>query len=121
MPHLTLQYTHNVEGIRFSELFSDLHQGLARVGEIDVNNCKSRAIRLDDYYVADGNGQEGFAHLQILLLEGRSVALSRDIGEHCLEVLRRHVESAVPGVAVQLSLEVRDMRRETYLKGMASA
>jgi len=116
MPHVTLEYTGNIDHpIEFHDLFSELHQVLASAAGIDVNNCKSRAIRLQTYHIGEGQTENAFAHLEIQLLQGRSVELKREIGERGLRVLAKHLmPSGEPDL--QITLEIRDMQRDAYFK-----
>ena len=116
MPHLTLEYTNNLDPTaNFDELFGQLHRVLAEVGGIPLGNCKSRAIRLDDYYVANGGDRHAFVHLTIRFLAGRSTAVKQQIGRHSLAVLQRHFSSTA-GLNLQLTVEIQEIERATYCK-----
>jgi len=116
MPHLTLEYTENVQPeVAFDDLFARLHQVLVNVGAIAIGNCKSRARCLDIYYIGDGEPQHAFVHLVIRLIEGRSVELKRQIGRECLEVLEEFFTPS-PGLELQTTVEIQDIERTTYLK-----
>ena len=117
MPHVTLEYTNNVDqDIEFCDLFSELHQVLASTAGIDVNNCKSRAIRLHTYHIGEGQTENAFVHLEIQLLEGRPAELKREIGQRGLQVLARHLNPSLGKYDLQITLEVRDMQRQSYFK-----
>lgn len=116
MPHLTLEYTKNIEPeAAFDDFLGRLHRVLADVGAIPIGNCKSRARRLDSYFIGDGGSQHAFVHLVLRFLEGRSVDLKRQIGRACLEVLQ---ESFTPSSALelQITVEIQDIERTTYFK-----
>ena len=116
MPHLTLEYTKNLESeMSFDDLFPRLHQALVDVAAIPIGNCKSRARRLDNYYIAGGGPQHAFVHLAIRLMEGRSVELKRNIGRGCLEVLQELCCSPA-GLELQITVEIQDIERTTYFK-----
>lgn len=116
MPHLTLEYTKNMEQeIDFDDLFPRLHQALVDVAAIPIGNCKSRASRLDNYYVADGSPQHAFVHLAIRFMEGRSAELKRNIGRGCLAVLEELCCSPA-GLELQITVEIQDIVRTTYFK-----
>lgn len=117
MPQITLQYTDNVyQGAAFSELFSNIHRIVSEVGGIRLGNCKSRAIRLEDYFVAAGDTQEGFVHLDLAILEGRSDDVKRELGRRCLDALKRHFATVDEALELQITVEIRDMRRDSYFK-----
>lgn len=116
MPHLTLEYTENLEReIIFDDLFPRLHGVLVDVAAVPIGNCKSRACRLDSYYIADGGPQHAFVHLAIRFMEGRSVELKRNIGRGCLKVLEE-LCCAPAGLELQITVEIQDIERTTYFK-----
>jgi 5-carboxymethyl-2-hydroxymuconate isomerase len=117
MPQITLQYTDNVQQREaFSELFAQIHLIVSEVGGIRVGNCKSRAIRLEDYFVAAGDAQRGFVHLDLAILEGRTVEVKRELGQRCLDTLKRNYEPVNKALDLQITVEIRDMRRDAYFK-----
>ncbi len=117
MPHVTLEYTDNIDQtIEFHDLFAELHQVLASTAGINVNNCKSRAIRLHTYHIGEGQTENAFVHLEIRLLQGRPAELKREIGQRGLQVLERHFGPSLGEHNLQITLEVRDMQRQAYFK-----
>jgi len=78
MPQITLQYTANVDQeVNSMDLFSKVHQILSNAGGIKVENCKSRAFKLEDYYIGQGGSNNAFVHLDLAFLEGRSIVLKK--------------------------------------------
>lgn len=117
MPHLTLEYTANIEQeLYFDDLFARLHQVLADVGGIPISNCKSRAVRLDDYYIASGGSRNAFVHLTIRFLEGRATELKQEISRSSLRVLDEYFASSSAELDLQTTVEMQDIERATYLK-----
>ena len=95
-----------------AELFARLHDLLVDVGGIRRDNCKSRALALDDYLIGDGNpgrgGRErGFVHLDVRFMEGRSAAR---------ELLLACFQSANATLDLQLTVEVGDIEGASYFK-----
>ena len=116
MPQITLQYTDNVhQGTAFSELFLDIHKIVSEVGGVRIGNCKSRAIRLEDYFVSAGDNRSGFVHLDLAILEGRS-EVKHELGQLCLDKLKSHFASDDEAIDLQITVEIRDMRRTAYFK-----
>ena len=121
MPHLTLEYTGNVSGVvRPAELLPELHQVLAQEAGIAIGNCKSRAIRRDDFCVGQGEDRRAFVHLEIRVLEGRSPEVKKALSEHSLAVLEDHLASASSELDLQLTVEIVDMQRAGYFKAQRS-
>ncbi|MFQ6023558.1 MAG: 5-carboxymethyl-2-hydroxymuconate Delta-isomerase [Acidiferrobacterales bacterium] len=117
MPHLTLEYTENVEqNVNFQDLFSVLHDILADVGGVNIDNCKSRAIRRDNYHIGAGEADKAFVHLELLLLEGRSSELKQEIGRRILNVLTQYYASSQAERDLQITVQIGDIQRSGYFK-----
>jgi 5-carboxymethyl-2-hydroxymuconate isomerase len=117
MPHLVLEYTANVgPPVDPGALFAQLHQALARTAAVDLAACKSRALALDVYHVGAGGPEQAFVHLEVRLLAGRLPAEKRRIAQACLEILAAYYAASLESLQLQLTVEVRDMERESYLK-----
>lgn len=117
MPHLTLQYTENInQDIDFPDLFSKLHGILVDPGGIKIDNCKSRAIRLENYYIGRGEISNAFVHLDVQFLEGRSILLKKEIGNQMLDALKKYYKLSIAEFNLQITIEIRDIQREVYYK-----
>jgi 5-carboxymethyl-2-hydroxymuconate isomerase len=117
MPHLTIEYTGNLEPERgFDSLFARLHSVLNDLGGIKKANCKSRAVRVDRFLVGEGGADAAFVHADVRFLEGRPVPVKREIGKAILAVLRESFPP-LPGIRdLQITVEIRDIRRAMYFK-----
>ena len=116
MPQITLEYAANLgNSVPFQALAAELHPMLVRVAGAALPACKSRAYRADDYYMADGGAQHAFVHLRIGLMPGRSPEALAEVNRQAMALLQKHIP-APAGLAVQYSVEIVDIRRETYLR-----
>lgn len=86
MPNLILEYTDNVE-FEPKSFFRGLHNTLVETGAINMKGLKSRAIKLTDYYIADGDQEYKMVHLNILLREGRSRQVREEIAQRAMSHL----------------------------------
>lgn len=119
MPHLILEYSNNLpEPVDFQALFRSLHAALAETGSVDPAILKSRAFAHDVFRVGAGAPEGVFVHLTVLLLSGRELASQQRIGERLLAVLRESLARTWAERPCDLTVEVREMRRETYFKAM---
>jgi 5-carboxymethyl-2-hydroxymuconate isomerase len=117
MPHAILEYSQNViESVDHHELFARLHELIVSAGPFSIDDIKSRVYRADHFYVADGNPQNTFVHLRIEVLEGRDLAVRQAVGERALALLEEVYAQSLAGLHCQLSVEVREMARDTYFK-----
>jgi 5-carboxymethyl-2-hydroxymuconate isomerase len=119
MPHLTLEYSNNLPApVDFDTLFARLHATLAEIGPFPLALIKSRAVPHDVFRVAAGAPESVFVHLTVAILTGRDVEQRRRIGERLLELLREAFASAWAERPCDLTVDIREMPRETYVKAM---
>jgi 5-carboxymethyl-2-hydroxymuconate isomerase len=117
MPHLTLEYSANVrETTDLKPLFFRLHELLSEIAGIDVRNCKSRARLAEDFLVSEGSDRDAFVHLDVRFLQGRSADVKKDIGAKALGLLREWFAGSSSALALQITVEVREIERGTYFK-----
>jgi 5-carboxymethyl-2-hydroxymuconate isomerase len=64
MPHLTLEYTDNLD-FDIQQLLERMHTELVATGAINLKGLKSRAIRHTEYRIADGNPDYAFVHVNL--------------------------------------------------------
>lgn len=117
MPHLTLEYSANVpDPPDIQGILREFHRVLQETAGIKIANCKSRGRIADEYLVADGGSSHAFVHLDVRILEGRSVELKKELGNRLLETLREHFSSAEAVLDLQMTVEIRDIERSSYFK-----
>lgn len=117
MPHLTLEYSGNVpDPPDIQGILREIHRVLQETAGIKIANCKSRGRIADEYVVADGGSSHAFVHLDVRILEGRSVELKKELGNRLLETLREHFSSAEAVLDLQTTVEIRDIERASYFK-----
>ena len=117
MPQIRLEYSSNCRPENgFSMLFDEIHHVVNRVGGIHLENCKSRAIVVDDFHIGDGDPSHAFAHLSVRFIEGRDKSTRQEIGKQCLQSLQNFFRDAMESHNLQLTVEVQDIRLEDYHK-----
>jgi 5-carboxymethyl-2-hydroxymuconate isomerase len=117
MPQVTLEYTDNIElDVNFAEVFRRIHTVLVETGGIRIENCKSRAVELTNYYVGNGQAERAFVHLQVSFLVGRSPEQKQKIGGEILAILSESFSSSMVKHDMQITVEVREFPRELYFK-----
>ena len=116
MPHLILEYTENINPIVFEQLFAKLHSVLSEIVNIEINNCKSRAVSLGTFYIGEGDSSNAFVSLSVSFLEGRSLDLKQKLGERFLDILKRYYSHLETELNVQISVEIKDIQKPLYFK-----
>jgi 5-carboxymethyl-2-hydroxymuconate isomerase len=121
MPHIILEHSANIlRAPKPRTVFSDLHEAVRSLENIDVDHLKSRAVVHDEVYIGDGAPDRAFVHLQVQLLTGRDQSVRQRLAKECMRVLESHFSPTVTGHRCQLSVEVREMERSTYVKVMTA-
>ncbi|NMM80679.1 5-carboxymethyl-2-hydroxymuconate isomerase [Acidovorax sp. SRB_14] len=116
MPHLIVEYSQNLAPFPEAEALSELNAAVTASPEIaDEADLKSRFVLADSFEVGTAPAQRAFMHAQLRLLSGRSPEAKKDLSERVAGVLRRLAPKPA-GVMVQLSVEVVDMDRGSYVK-----
>ncbi len=117
MPHCILEYSANIpDKVDFPAFFSQLHEALSASGHIDRARLKSRWIRHDSYYVAEGSPRSSFVYLQIALISGRSEEIRKDLGERAFALLKQFFPISSREISCSMTLEMREMLSTTHFK-----
>lgn len=109
MPHLTLEYTDNIE-IDPQTLFARLHDALVATGAVNLKGLKSRAIRHSEYRIADGYAGYAFVHLNILLKEGRPLETQQEVAKRAMAVLEETFGHHFEQGYLSLSVDIKEMK-----------
>ena len=110
MPHLTLEYSDNLE-FKVQPLLARLNEELAATGAINLKGIKSRAIKHTEYRIADGDPNYAFVHVGLLIREGRPIEVQKKATERVMQALKdvfgHHFETRHLSLTVDLK-EMRD-------------
>lgn len=109
MPHLTLEYTDNIQ-FEVQPLLARIHTELVATGAINLKGLKSRAVRHTDYRIADGNPAYAFVHLSLLIREGRPFDVQKDVSRRVMAVLKETFGSRFEDGYLSLSVDIKEMR-----------
>lgn len=116
MPHLIVEYSGNLPHFPEAEARTALNASLCASPEIqDESDVKTRFVVADSFEIGTAPAGRGFVHAQLRLLAGRSPEAKKDLAGRVAEVLRR-LSPRPSGVQVQLSVEIVDMDRPSYVK-----
>ena len=117
MPQIILQYTDNIiQKKDFIHLFSKIHTALSGSAGINPENCKSRAIKLTDYFIGDGDKSNAFVHLELRIFQGRTEDIKQHIGNEVLKLLQKYFDDIPENLDIQYTIEIIEMNPELYFK-----
>ena len=109
MPHLTLEYSHNLD-FEVQPVLARLHDKIVATGAFNMKGLKSRAIRHSDYRIDDGNEAYAFVHLNILLREGRPLETQQEVARRAMAVLEEAFGARFEVGYLSLSVDIKEMR-----------
>jgi 5-carboxymethyl-2-hydroxymuconate isomerase len=109
MPHLTFEYTANL-AFEAQPLLARMHSELVATGVINLKGLKSRAVRHVEYRIADGNPAYAFVHVNLLIREGRSVEVQKELAQRVMAVLQETFGGRFEDSYLSLSVDIKEMR-----------
>jgi len=109
MPHLTLEYTDNID-VDIQPLLARLHEEVVATGAINLKGIKSRAIKHTQYRIADGNPDYAFVHVGLLIREGRPIEVQKDATRRVMKVLKETFGNLFEKRKLSLSVDLKEMR-----------
>ncbi|WJQ10206.1 5-carboxymethyl-2-hydroxymuconate Delta-isomerase [Geobacillus stearothermophilus] len=108
MPHFIVEYTANLgEEADIRGLLEKVHRVLIkRRDSFPIGGIRSRAIRLDEYYVADGAEDDAFVHATLKIGAGRPEQVKKEVGAELFAVMKDHFAPLFAKRYLALSLEL---------------
>ena len=109
MPHLTLEYTDNID-VDVEPLLARLHEDVVATGAINLKGIKSRAIKHTQYRIADGDPDYAFVHVGLLIREGRPIEIQKEATERVMNVLKETFGHLFQKRKLSLTVDLKEMR-----------
>ena len=109
MPHLTLEYTDNIE-VDVQPLLARLHEEVVTTGAINLKGIKSRAIQHTQYRIADGDPDYAFVHVGLLIREGRPIEIQKEATQRVMTVLKETFGHLFEKRKLSLTVDLKEMR-----------
>ncbi len=110
MPHLTVEYSNNLEAdIDIDALIRVLHDTAANIEALPVGGLRTRAVARKHYRIADGHPDNAFVNLVLRIAPGRSFDVRKAVGEALFQALCHHLEPIYSSSAIAISLEIQEL------------
>lgn len=111
MPHCTVEYTSNlsVDGdipgllAKLAAKFRD-SDGVFPIGAIRV-----RALRLDEYVIADGAADDAFVHITVKIGQGRPAEFRKAFFDAFFDIAKEHLSPVFDARGTALSMYVEEV------------
>ena len=108
MPHLTLEYTDNID-VNIEPLLARLHEEVVATGAINLKGIKSRAINHTQYRIADGDPDYAFVHVGLLIRGGRPLETQKDATQRVMKVLKETFGHLFETRKLSLTVDLKEM------------
>ncbi len=116
MPHLVLETTADLpENGAIPDILEALVARLSTFETVASSSVKAYHTLRANWTMGAG-APPGFAHLTVAIMSGRPLELRQSIADGMYDELRGHFAMSLAAEEVQLTLEVREMDRDTYRK-----
>ena len=113
MPHLIVQYSANLdEVLRVVSLVENLHRAALSTGVFPLGGTRTRAVRCDDFCVADNHAENGFIDVVARIGRGRDDVTKTRVAELLFATLRDALSGSPAASATALSLEIQEIDGE---------
>ena len=110
MPHFTMEYSSNLDGVvDFAGLSRAVHATIMEIGLFELGAVRVRAIRCDAYAVADLLPENGFIDMSFRIGKGRSAEEKRRAGEAIFATVTRFLAPLFEAPHFALTLEIREI------------
>lgn len=117
MPHLTIEYSANLDtAIDMSEFCSSMLNAALETGVFETGAVRVRAIRCDAYAIADQLPENSFIDLSLRIGAGRSTETKRTIGNALFSAAEDFLQSQFAAPHFALSFEIREIDPELSWK-----
>lgn len=118
MPHLTVEYSANTrDPVDTAALLRELHGVMETFDTFRIADVKSRCLRLDHFRVGTGDPASAFVHVRLEILSGRDPQTKKTVAGKLRAVIERAFARSARELALDVSIEIRDMARDSYFKG----
>lgn len=116
MPHLVLETTADLpENAHVPDILEALVAELSRFETVSSASIKAYHTLRSVWQMGEG-APPGFAHLTLAVHAGRPKELRRRMAEGMFQVLREHLAESIAANEVSITVELREMDPETYIR-----
>lgn len=110
MPHLTIEYSENIEeNINVRDLVKLMHDIAADIDALPLGGLRTRAVPRKDFLIADGHETNVFVNVALRIAPGRSDAIKKDAGEKLFNALSKFFEPFWQSDPIALSFEIQEL------------
>ncbi len=110
MPHFIVEYSGNLAGdIQFDAFFEQVHDNLGASGVFPLGGIRSRAIRMDDYRIADAKHDYAFIHITLKVGSGRDEATRKAVCDDLFAMIEQYFKPLQDKRLLAISFEMQEI------------
>ena len=111
MAHFIYEYSANLpaDTLDLPGLMAKMHTAAAETGVFPLSGIRSRAIRCEEYRVADGAPDKGFINLSMKVGHGRDAETRLACGQQLFDTMVAHLQPLLDQQPVAVSFEMREL------------
>ncbi|MEN3977890.1 5-carboxymethyl-2-hydroxymuconate Delta-isomerase [Acinetobacter sp. CWB-B33] len=110
MPHFIAEYSANIqEDIDFQDFFTKVNTFLGSTGVFPLGGIRSRAIRMDDYVIADAKHDYAFIHMTLKVGAGRDLETRQRVAEELFALIDAHFKPLKDKRLLAISFEMTEL------------
>lgn len=110
MPHLTVEYSANLEPrMDVMGLLHVVHQAALATGIAEIGGLRTRAERRNHYVIADGDPANAYVAIRARIGAGRDAATRKRFGETIFAAVKDYLDTIFHITPLAISLEVAEI------------
>ncbi len=110
MPHISIEYSGNLEGtVDMAAFCAAIREASIKTDVFPLAGVRVRAIRADHVAIADGDPAHGFIDLSVRLRGGRDLATRKAATAEIFAAAQLFLAPVIEKHSIALSLEMRDI------------
>jgi 5-carboxymethyl-2-hydroxymuconate isomerase len=117
MPHITMEYSANLDGrVDMHEFCRTVLKAALSTGVFETAAVRVRALPADAYAIADDDERNAFIHIAMRLAPGRDPATKKRVGDTIFQAATAKLGDLVGSPHFALSLELHETDPELSWK-----
>ena len=117
MPHFTIEYSANIDAlVDIGNVVEIVRKAAVETGIFPLGGIRVRAVRCEQFAIADGQPHFGFLDMVLRLGEGRDLVTRKKAGEHIFKALSSYLDPVFAGSKFALSFDMQINDKETSWK-----
>ena len=110
MPHFILEYSANLEDdLDLDGLFNALHESAMETGVFPLGGIRFRAVRCDDYLIADADPDNAFVHITAKIGRRRDPDVRQEVAEKMFNTLVEYLDPLYQARPLAVSFELTEL------------